>query len=287
LSLSRFYGGYLFAFQQNVSRRAGRLEKKTIQVENHKIYYLEGGKGDSILLLHGFGGDKSNWTPLSRHLTTTYRVIAPDLPGFGESTKIWSEKYDIQSQVGRIHRFVQQIGLQRFHIAGSSMGGLIAGVYAATYPDEIVTLGLFDPGGVADREPSQLTLGLEQGINHLIVKTPAQYDQLLSFVCEHPPRIPLSIQQYLGEVAAKSGAFNEKVFVEAKPGDQLESRMADIVAKTLIVWGDKDKVFPASSAEVLHKGIANSKVVILKECGHLPMLEKSRETANLYLDFIK
>lgn len=287
MSLSRFYGRCLFAFFQSLSTRSARLVKKAIEVDNYKIFYLEGGKGEPVLLLHGFGGDKSNWTLFCRYLTKTYHVIAPDLPGFGESTKIWSDKYDIQSQAERIHRFVQRMGLQKFHIAGNSMGGLIAGVYAATYPDEIITLGLFDPGGVTDREPSQFTLGLEQGINRLIVKTSADFEQRLSFVCEHPPRIPFSVQLHLGEEAEKSSAFNEKVFGEAEPRDQLESRMADIGAKTLILWGEKDKVFPASSAEVLHKGIAGSKVVILKDCGHVPMLEKAKETASHYLDFIK
>lgn len=261
--------------------------KKAIEVDNFQIVYLEGGKGEPVLLLHGFGGDKSNWTPFSRYLTTAYHVIALDLPGFGESTKISSEKYDIQSQVERIHRFVRQVGLKKFHIAGNSMGGLIAGVYAATFPDEISTLGLFDPGGVVSHEPSLFTLGLEQGLNRLIVKTPAEYGQLLNFVCERPPRMPVSVQLHLGEVAAKSSELNEKIFVQVEPGDQLESRMADIRAKTLILWGDKDKVFPASNADVLRKGIAGSRVVILKDCGHVPMIEKARETANHYLAFIR
>jgi abhydrolase domain-containing protein 6 len=287
LSVSRFFGYCLFALYEFLFRRLARLSEKAIQLDNHKIFYLEGGKGEPVLLLHGFGGDKSNWMIFSKYLTSAYRVIALDLPGFGQSSRIWSEKYDIPSQISRVHQFVEQVGLRRFHIAGNSMGGLIAGVYAATYPEEILTLGLFDPGGVIDREPSELARQLERGNNPLIVKTPAEYFQLVKFVSSNTLYIPYVVQVYLGDVAAKHKDFNQKAFTEAKPGDQLETRMADIRAKTLILWGDSDRVFPASNARVLNEGIAGSKLLIFEECGHIPMIEKPRRTANHYLDFIK
>jgi len=93
--------------------------KKSIQVGKHTIVYLEGGRGESILLLHGFGADKDNWNLFSRHLTKKYHVIAPDLPGFGESSKIWSARYHIVAQVERVHEFAKEIGLTKFHLVGT------------------------------------------------------------------------------------------------------------------------------------------------------------------------
>ena len=94
----------------------------------------------------GSGADKDNWDRFAKRLTGSYRVIAPDVPGFGDSSKIPGAKYDMQTQVMRVHEFVRAIGLKKFHIAGNSMGGLIAGMYAASYPEDVLTLGLFDAG---------------------------------------------------------------------------------------------------------------------------------------------
>lgn len=262
------------------------LEEKSVQVGSHTLAYLEGGKGESVLLLHGFGTDKDNWVRFARYLTKDYHVIAPDLPGFGDSSVILSEGYDIASQVKRIHDFAAKVGLKKFHLAGNSMGGLISGIYAADYPDQILSLGLFDPGGVMDREPSAISLELEKGNNPLVVEKPSDFDGLMKFVFVKPPFVPGTVKSYLGKLAAARKDFHNRVFIEAKPEDQLEKRMKDIRAKTLIIWGDTDRVFPVSCAPVLKSGIDASKVVIIKNCGHVPMFERPGETAGHYLQFI-
>lgn len=166
------------------------------------------------------------------------------------------------------------------------MGGLIAGVYAARYPDDLLTLGLFDPAGVTEREPSQFSLELEKGNNPLIVESVSDYDKLLDFTFVKPPSLPAPLKSYFAEMAVQRKDFYKKVFIEATPGNQLEAMMREIRAKTLILWGDSDRVLSVSSAQVLQKGIEKSKVIILKDCGHMPMLEKSEETARHYLEFI-
>jgi len=262
------------------------LSEKSILVGKHTIVYLEGGRGESILLLHGFGADKDNWNLFSKYLTKKYHVIAPDLPGFGESSKIWSDQYTIAAQVERVHEFAKKTGLKKFHLVGNSMGGLIAGVYAATYPDEIPTLGLLDPAGVAGREPNEFSRELEKGNNPLIVESVSEYDKLLDFTFFKPPFMPAPLKSYFAEIAVQGKDFYKKVFIEATPGNQLEAVMARIRAKTLILWGDNDRVLSVSSAQVLQEGIQISKVFILKNCGHMPMLERPEETARHYLEFI-
>lgn len=262
------------------------LSEKSIEVGKYTIVYLEGGRGQSVLLLHGFGADKDNWNLFSQYLTKKYHVIAPDLPGFGESSKIWSDQYDISTQVERVHKFVKKMDLKRFHLVGNSMGGLIAGVYAAMYPEEILTLGLLDPAGVTESEPSQLSLELQKGNNPLVVESVSDYDKLLDFTFFKPPSLPDLLKSHFAEMAVQSKDFNKKVFLEATPGDQLETTMRKIRAKTLILWGDSDRVLSVSSAQVLRNGIEKSKVIILKDCGHMPMIERPEETARHYLEFI-
>ena len=286
IGIRRSISSFLFALVRIVERGLAGLSKKSIQIDNHKIVYVEGGKGETVLLLHGFGGDKDNWTRFSKYLTKKYHVIVPDLPGFGESSKIWSDTYDIKTLVKRLHQYTNEMGLIKFHIAGNSMGGLIAVVYAATYPDEVLSLGLLDPLGVIAREPSQLSLELKKGNNPLIVETVSDYDKLMDFLFVKPPYIPGLVKSYLAEMAVRSREFNQKVFIEANPGNQMETTIGEIRTKTLILWGDTDRVFPASSAQILQKGIKDSKVVIMKDCGHVPMLERPEETAKYYLEFI-
>ena len=129
--------------------------KKEIQVDDQKVVYLEGGKGQSILLLHGFAANKDNWIRFAKYLTNDYHVVIPDIPGFGESSRIQSESYSVENQMKRIDRFTEILKLEKFHLAGNSMGGMLAGMYGATYPRKILTLALLAPGGVGSPNPKR------------------------------------------------------------------------------------------------------------------------------------
>ena len=85
-------------------RSAAGLTEKTVQVDDHRIVYLEGGRGETVLLVHGFGAEKDNWVLFAKYLTPIYRVVIPDLAGFGESSRISEASYDIMSQAAREHR---------------------------------------------------------------------------------------------------------------------------------------------------------------------------------------
>jgi pimeloyl-ACP methyl ester carboxylesterase len=277
----------MVAFFNFLARFQAGLSEKSVQVDNYKIAYLEGGKGETILLIHGFGANKDNWTSFAKFLTKKYNVIVPDLPGFGDSTRIMTDNYGIDSQVTRLHGFAINVGLKKFHIVGNSMGGFISGKYAAKYPGEILSLGLFDPSGVKSSEESQFFVELKEGRNALIIESTADYDKLLNLIFVKPPSIPGPVKSYLAQMAVENKGFLKKVFSEYRFSSFDEATMKSISAKTLILWGDKDRVRHVSGSRVLEKGIKNSKVVIMKECGHVPMLERPEETAKHYLDFIK
>lgn len=287
----------LFAFQACTStlvgisrwseRHKSGLSKKYVEVGDHKIAYLDGGRGETIILLHGFGDAKDSWVAFARKLTPHYRVIIPDLPGFGESTKKMDGRYDIATQVARLHLFAGQLGVPRFHVAGNSMGGTIAGIYAADHPDAVLSLGLLDAGGVIDREQSVMTAEFNKGVNPLLVKKPEDFDRLLAFMFVTPPSIPESVKKVVAQKAVESHDFNLKVFNELNLGNMLETRFNDIKARTLVIWGDTDRVFPASSARVIESGIKGAKMIIIKDCGHLPMVEKPEESSGAYLEFIR
>ena len=168
--------GY-YAFPEKVAgyiidaaRSKAGLTKKEIKIDDHNIVYLEGGKGPTILLLHGYTGNKDNWTTFAVYLTKDYHVVIPDIPGYGESSMIEKASYDLSSQMSRLHKFAQAIELKKFHVAGNSMGGLFAGTYAVRYPDEIISVGLFDAGGGIVFGKSIVVKMAEKGENPLVLK---------------------------------------------------------------------------------------------------------------------
>src|ERR1700682_2785227 len=139
-----------------LDRAAAGLRQREIQVDDHRIVYAEGGRGEPVLLLHGFGSTQGSWNRVAKSLTKTYRVIAPDLPGWGSSTRIAAASYAYPDQVERVHRIVQELRLERFHLVGHSMGGGIVARYAAQYPDEVMTLGLIAAHGIIEPRESEL-----------------------------------------------------------------------------------------------------------------------------------
>lgn len=278
----------LYNFSVSSLRKSAGLSKKNIEVGNQTISYLEGGKGDTILLLHGFNGNKGNWTMFAKSLTTNYHVIAIDLPGFGESSKIETESYNIDSQVKRLNRIVDALGLNKFHLAGKSMGGAIAGKYTAVVSDKVLSLALFDTAGIYSAEKSELIKLIEKGENPLLIESFQDFDELIKFVFEVPPPIPKRLKVYLAKQAILNGEFNKKIFKELiLEKYSLESDLSKIQVNTLILWGDKDRLIHVSCTNVLEKGLLNSTTVIIKGCGHCPTIERPEETAHHYLEFLK
>jgi pimeloyl-ACP methyl ester carboxylesterase len=269
-------------------RYRSNLTKKSIQVENHLFTYLEGGTGtETILLIHGFSGEKEHWTRFSKYLTNKYRVIVPDIPPFGESTKIETENYGITNQVNRLHLFAEKLSLKKYHIVGNSMGGHIAGAYAIEYPDEILSLGLFDAAGVKSPRPSKLSVELASGRNPLIVNSKEEFDSLMKFTFVDPPYIPGIVKSEIANKAIKNRDFYDKVFSEITKKDySIENKLSKIKAKTLILWGDTDNIIDVSAVEVFEKGISNHQTIIMEKCGHGPMVERPEEAAKHYIDFI-
>ena len=289
-SILYFYApAFLYNNAINDLRKDTKITIKSVDIPDFKIVYAEGGTGDTVIMLHGFGGNKDNWLYMAKYFTQNYNVIIPDLPGFGDSSKPQNFQYNIMSQVERLNLFVKALKLKKFHIVGNSMGGSIAGNYAASYPEMVKSLALFDSAGVATPIKSERTLLLEKGINFLVVKDVKGYDKLLEMNFVKPFPIPSLIKKYLAKQAIKAGTFNDKIYSDISNNDlsNLESRLDKITAPALILWGDSDRVIHVSAVPVFEKKIKNSKSVIIKECGHLPMMEKPVETSTAYLDFLK
>ena len=279
---------YLYNKFINDYRKKAGLKIKSVDIPDFNIVYAEGGIGDVIILLHGFGGNKDNWSAFAKYFTDNYRVIIPDLPGFGDSTKLREGEFSIMFEAEKVHLFAKELKLTKFHLVGHSMGGNIAGNYAVAYPEMVKTLTLIDAARVISPIKSEFDLLLEKGINPYIVKDVKDFNAFLEFSYYKPPQIPLFMKKYIAKKFMEVGALYEKNFNEGWEKSIFPiSRIRKITAPTLIIWGDSDKNFHVSCARIFEKNIKNSKLVIVKECGHIPMMEKPEETAFIFQDFLK
>jgi pimeloyl-ACP methyl ester carboxylesterase len=112
--------------------------------------------------------------------------------------------------------------------------------------------------------------------------------RLMALLFVNPPSLPYPLKKVMVKTALANRKFYEKELKEIGPDFlSLEKELPNIKAPTLILWGDQDKVLDVSSVPVFEKGLKNHKTVIIKDCGHLPMIEKPQETATQYIDFIK
>ncbi len=284
-----WFPGFILNGAKQVLRWQAGLTRHTVQVDDHRWVYLEGGTGETILFVHGFGMEKDGWGLFLQAFSKSSHLIVPDLPGFGENSRLESANYDIPSQVRRLNRFVENLGLNRFHLVGSSMGGYIAGWYASEYPEKVKSLALFNPAGVSAPILSDMwRRHAEGGAVALLYKTRKGFEDLLTLLFYRAPPVPGSFKKYFAELGASNHVFYEKVLrdIEREGKDQLEQRLPRVKARSLVLWGANDRILHVSGAEKFRDGLNNVKVVILDQCGHVPFFEKREETVEAYQDFL-
>jgi pimeloyl-ACP methyl ester carboxylesterase len=275
-----------------LERGLAGLEQKSVEVGDLHIEYLEGGEGEVLVLLHGFGGNKDHWVRVARYLTPHFKVIAPDLPGFGESSRDMDASYTYASQVDRLHRFVRALGVEKFHLGGNSMGGNIAGNYTARYEGDILSLWLIATGGVLSAQPSEMSQILNSGgENPLVAANAEEFDRLLDFVFAERPFIPGPIKGHLAQEAIAHRLLNQRIFEQITSTDAsnfvpLEKLLKNVQTRTLILWGDRDRVLHVSGAKILESAMPHAEAAIMENVGHVPMVEAPEESAIFLLNFL-
>lgn len=281
-----FYPEKVVEVYANSQRGRANLELKSVNVGELNYKYLEGGTGDPLILIHGFGANKDNWTRVAEYLTPHFRVIALDLAGYGESSRNFDLDYTIIAQADRLHEFVEALGIKAFHLGGSSMGGAISGTYASKHKDQVKSLWLIAPGNVLSSEESELRRLLQEGKNPLIPKNAEEYKALMAFVFDKRPYIPSPILDVFMREAFANKLLNDKVFADiSREKLVLEEVVEGLSTPTLVLWGNNDRVLHVSGADILCKIMANATCVIMKNAGHLPMIERPKEASRSFLTF--
>lgn len=270
----------------DLERRQSGLVRKQVDLPGGLHYaYLEGGQGEPLMLLHGFGANKDNFTRVARWLVPHYRVIVPDQLGFGESARPQDADYSPTAQAARARALAQALGLQGLHLGGSSMGGQIALVYAAQHPAEVKSLWLLDPAGVWSAPESELRRIISQtGKNPLMAASEDEFAQLFGYVMSDPPFIPRPLVNVMARERIANFALEARIFQQVA-AESVEQRVAGLAVPALIVWGEQDRAIHVGTAGVLHGLMPRSQVIVMPGIGHLPMVEQPLRSAQDYLRF--
>ena len=291
-------GTYLIAPQwllrADVARKAAsaHLEKHSVLAGDTNWSYYESGQNNSItlILLHGFGTDKNIWLDEAKSLGDHFHLIIPDLPGWGASSRVDGASYNIDAQAARLDNFVNALRLQRFVLVGHSMGGAIAGVYAAAHPERVGELALMSSFGL-QMKPNDFSREALTGTNPFDFNDRAGFERAAALTFAKPPQLPGRIVDALVNRNVRNRAFSDKVFNELRDSSQylaLQNRLDKLTMPVLGMWCEGDKVIDISALDSLRNGLTHSQAIsasTLVGCGHMPLLEKPDEVARILTGF--
>lgn len=272
----------------DVNRALSGLSEKTVAVGAHQVHYLAGGNGEPVVLLHGIFAEKDHWVDFARPLTGRYHVIAPDLPGFGASGRLPEHDYSYAAQTEYLKTLLDTLGVQRVHLAGNSMGGTIAALFAIAHPERVASVAFIGaPHGIRSRQPSVMDTLVDAGKTPLIAHTAAEFEQVMAMVFAQRPFLPYPILHATQTDALRNAPSNVRLWnTQLKDRYLLDSHIASLQQPTLVLWGEQDQVFHASGAEVLRQRLKAPRIDVLAGVGHLPMMEAPAATAQRYTQFL-
>jgi pimeloyl-ACP methyl ester carboxylesterase len=254
-----------------------------MKVGEMRVRYADLGSGEPVLLIHGLGGSIESWTNNIEELAKVLRVVAIDLPGFGQSDKP-KISYTIKFYRDFIVDFLKQLQIERTSIVGSSLGGHVAAETAISHPALVKKLVLVSPAGALPRS-FKGSPALRRYVKVLEAKSVQDVKKALYAIDNKP--VDDSYAKAVLEKISMSGA--KEAFLSALRGSarapRLTNRLHKIKAPTLLLWGKEDIMIPIKYAEPFVK-MKNCRIVMLEECGHRPHAERPELFNRIVADFL-
>lgn len=249
-----------------------------------RVHYRIRGAADAptLVLLHGSNASLFTWEPWSKTLSDKFRVVSLDLPGHGLTGPVPNHDSSTKAMALFVAEFADKIGLQKFALAGNSMGGGVAARFAEMYPDRVTALILVDAGGMQSKMGDRIPLAFQllrmpwlqsvmanidprplaqEGLNKAIVRKAVLTEQMIDLYSD------MALLQ--GSRAATFERFNQR---DDDPG-YVKDHIGALKMPVLILWGEQDHLIPVAAAHAWNTAIPGSKLVIYPATGHIPMEE--------------
>jgi pimeloyl-ACP methyl ester carboxylesterase len=268
---------------ETLKAKWGSPPSRFVDVDGMSVHYRDEGSGPPVLLVHGTGSNLYTWEAWAAALAPTHRVVRLDLPAFGLTGPRPDGDYRLDTYVEFLDRFASKVGLEKFALAGNSLGGAIAWRFAAAHPSEVTSLVLVDPGGYPRKAKRIFVfrLGGLPGIGPLLEHLDPRIlvERTSRQVYGDPARVdPDSIERSY-ELVLRPGnrqAFGAETSV---PYEDRTALLRTLNVPTLVMWGDKDALIPVSDAQRFGDDIPGARVRIYEGLGHVPMEEDGPRTA--------
>lgn len=274
-----------FAWQR---RRAG-LRARAITLAGHRWVYAEGvaahDDAPGVVMIHGFTGSKENWYPLARAWRRTgARLWLPDLPGWGESTRVPGARYDYAAQAERVAAFIAAVSPQRpVLLVGHSMGGAIAVLVAAHAPTRVAALALIAPAGAPFTENAFAREVLAGG-HPFAVHDRASLRRYLRLLFPDPrtrPWLPWPVSSAYLRRRRRDDAFEREVSAAMAGPERFlpEAEAGAIHVPACLLWGADDPIIAPDAAQAYAARMPQATVVVVPQAGHMVLMEQPQTVA--------
>jgi 2-hydroxy-6-oxonona-2,4-dienedioate hydrolase len=260
--------------------------QKFTNVNGYRIRYLEDGPPDAkiLILLHGIGASAERWSRVFPTLSRDYRVIAPDIIGFGYSDKP-AVDYTMDFFIDFFKSFLDNLGIAKASIIGSSLGGHIATEFAIRFPHMVEKLVLVSPAGMMRKSSPTLDRYIMAA---LYPEHQRVYEAFSEMVYDPNTVNQETVMDFLNRMNlpnAKYAFMSTLLGIRYAP--DLRGRLSSITAPTLLMWGENDTTIPLAEYANQYNGIPNmEELVVIKKCRHIPHVEKPATFNRILLKFL-
>jgi pimeloyl-ACP methyl ester carboxylesterase len=267
------------------------VRAREAMVDGRAWGYLECGPVDGvpILMLHGFGTSREAMMSMMPWLENSHRCIAPDLPGFGRHPFHQGEAHDADFYARETIRFADALGVRRFDLLGTSMGGALAVHIAALHPDRVRRLVLLAPAGVQAPVRNEFMRSIDRGENPLDIASEDDFDRVIGLVFARRPPVPWQFRSYMVGEALRRRPDTLRIVEAIKPFllDGVRPELPQVRAPTLVVWGDSDRVTDRSMLGVFTAGIPGATASLVRDAGHVVFSDAPDEVRRTIVPFLQ
>lgn len=256
------------------------MNEREIYINGLKVNYKIAGEGQPILILHGWGGSSNSWIKVLKILAGEgYQVRVPDFPGFGKN-KTPAKPWGVDDYVKWLVDFTNSQNLSNFFLLGHSFGGRIAIRFAVKYPEKLKGLILCASAGIKPKQNFATKIIYLIALIGNVIFTP-------KFLARFKDAVRNLFYIFLRnrDYVRADGTMKETI-KKVLDEDLLED-IPRIKIRTLLIWGEKDKLVPLKYAYMFKEKIKNSELKILPKVGHTPNLEAPEKLAEIILKFLK
>ena len=248
---------------------------QSTEINGLNISYQVAGEGDTVLLLHGWGGEAASFLPVFEWLAESHKVYALDLPGFGQS-QIPPTAWNTSDYAWFVKAFLEKFSIPKTHLIGHSFGGRISIILSAEHPEKVDKLILVDSAGIIP--PRTAKYYSRVGI--------AKFGKLLRRCGKYGNHLANAVSQRIGSKDYQEAGDMRATFVKVVNQD-LRGFLPRIAASTLLIWGEDDKDTPVSFGQIMEKEIPDAGLVVLKEAGHFSYLDQFPQFCRIVASFLK